>query len=484
MSAVLIPLYGGDQAFRFLITWFDNFQIMRTRWVLFLLFLSLQGTAQRDTSGILLFRLPDSTGIGTADGDGVSSEIGPSGGKLISSDGRIELVFPAGALTDTKAISIQPTKNLFDSAVGKAYLFGPSGLHFKKPVRVVLHYSNDENETCPADLMSFAMQDDKGHWTSFEYDFWDSTAKILSGNIHHFSGFTNVYKIQLRTALSVMCEDSVNVEVLNSGAIIDTGDLAGQLRIAEINAKNKRKWFANGKEGGNVFEGYMEDYWASRIGNSLFLIGRYRAPWFFPKKNPVKLSLGIRYYSQKQEKFVWGYCTTKIIVFDAYKMSITHAGTAGLDFGSQINDGADFVAAIFPKTFLNKIVSVEQITNYAPVVVKNGKAGPFKEINSVVGAEGSVHITDQIKDARLSDDYPPKVFFEFNTDKVLWRTTTYTAPGGVVTRKEEVRERPIPFAIYFNADGQDQYPDVSKYARAGEEVILKITRAKNNSGGR
>jgi hypothetical protein len=65
----------------------------------------------------------DSTGFGTPDGKLVSNQIGIAGGRIASEDGRIELIFPSGALTEIKTISIQPTTNLFDSAAGKAYRF-------------------------------------------------------------------------------------------------------------------------------------------------------------------------------------------------------------------------------------------------------------------------------------------------------------------------------------------------------------------------
>jgi hypothetical protein len=50
--------------------------------------------AQTDTTGIWLFEPSDSTGFGTPDGKLVSKEIGPAGGKIVSEDGRVELIFP------------------------------------------------------------------------------------------------------------------------------------------------------------------------------------------------------------------------------------------------------------------------------------------------------------------------------------------------------------------------------------------------------
>src|SRR5262245_2967377 len=108
--------------------------------VLFLLtFLNLQAqtdTTKAGTSQIEILEPPDSTEIGGPDGTPVSAEIGPAGGRIKSDDGRIELIFPAGALPQTLTITIQPTTNPMPNGTGKAYQFGPSRTHFNKPVQL------------------------------------------------------------------------------------------------------------------------------------------------------------------------------------------------------------------------------------------------------------------------------------------------------------------------------------------------------------
>ena len=74
--------------------------------ILSTLFVSITVFAQNDTTLDLIdtsnvkFIVPsDSTGFGTPDGTLTSKQIGPAGGKIVSDDGRVELIFPAGALT-------------------------------------------------------------------------------------------------------------------------------------------------------------------------------------------------------------------------------------------------------------------------------------------------------------------------------------------------------------------------------------------------
>ena len=133
------------------------------------LFVFINVQAQTDTTRMEIVEPPDSTEIGIADGTPVSTEIGPAGGRIKSDDGRIELIFPAGALTQATTITIQPTPNPAPNGTGKAYQFGPSGTHFKKPVQLIFRYSDKEIKQCPASFMALAMQDEKGKWEFMEY---------------------------------------------------------------------------------------------------------------------------------------------------------------------------------------------------------------------------------------------------------------------------------------------------------------------------
>lgn len=94
-------------------------------------------------------------GDGDGDGDGdsgtdggepgedtVSKMIGPEGGTLTSSDGKITLTFPEGALSRQELITIEllpqgESKALVDDATELAsYAFGPDGLAFDEPVEL------------------------------------------------------------------------------------------------------------------------------------------------------------------------------------------------------------------------------------------------------------------------------------------------------------------------------------------------------------
>ena len=160
--------------------------------LLLLLFAVLSVNAQTDTTEIQtdsvevqMITLPDSTAIGAPDGKLVSKEIGSFGGKIDSDDGRVELIFPEGALSANTTISIQPIDNLIPNGNGKAYQFEPSGIQFKKPVQIIFHYTEQEAEICPPELKFMALQDHKGKWEYMNYEEWDSTTKSLKKRVYY-----------------------------------------------------------------------------------------------------------------------------------------------------------------------------------------------------------------------------------------------------------------------------------------------------------
>lgn len=141
---------------------------------------------ENDSVEVKIIKLPDSTAIATPTGKKLSKEIGVGGGKIVSDDGKLELIFPANALDKTTEISIQPVDPSIPNG-NKGYHFEPSGIRFKKPVGIIFHYSAAEAAVCPPDLKFMALQDDKGKWEYMPYNEWDSATNSLKGTISHFS---------------------------------------------------------------------------------------------------------------------------------------------------------------------------------------------------------------------------------------------------------------------------------------------------------
>ena len=446
--------------------------------ILSTLFFSLSINAQihtttADTSGIKFIEPPDSTGFGTPDGKLVNKQIGAIGGTIISDDGRVALIFPAGALTENTTISIQPITNPAPNGAGKAYDFEPSGIQFKKPVQIIFHYTDEEAETCPADLMGFAIQDQKGKWSFFDYDDWDSTAKILKGFIHHFSDFTDYDNLVIRPggSGSVMPNESISVMGYDRSGVVESGEYEGEYEFANLNSKNRMGWFVNDVPKGNEFEGTMDNR-IHTIAGKTYVFGIYDAPRYLPVKNPVRIKLAVYCYSKKLKKKAWRSFSCEILVYDSYRVSVISEFTARIGMASKLVDSASFIVSIFPfKSY------IDDIKNYEPIVIREGRNGPFKEKIFTDQAQGSIHLTEVIKNFSLSKDNPPEVYFEFSSFLILRCVVQYSARG-IKGPEESVYAKSIPGEINFIANGQEQH--ISEQNGEGGEyhVIVKPHRRK------
>jgi hypothetical protein len=81
------------------------------------------------------------------------ASIGPAGGSIRSSDGRLTLKIPAGALSANTALSIGSAANGAPQGAGQGYTVTPGGLILAKPALLVLGYdSRDTAGSAPGSL--------------------------------------------------------------------------------------------------------------------------------------------------------------------------------------------------------------------------------------------------------------------------------------------------------------------------------------------
>lgn len=415
--------------------------------------------SQKDTSGIQIGELSDSTAIGNPDGKLISKEIGIAGGTIISEDGRVELIFPAGALTTNTVISIQPTVNLAPNGAGKSYWFEPSGTQFKKPVQIIFHYTDEEAETCPPDLMGLSIQDKMGKWSFINYEDWDSAGKRLTGFIQHFSGASNVYMLLLRPAKREACvKESVRIDVLE---FFERFNVSVE---AFFRQGQQNHWYVNEREMGSTSLGYLSIYEETRYSTRTMVThATYMAPEYLLRDgNPVTISLKVKILSGRRRG---QYRTLKcrILVYDAYKVSVTHTGEYRAAMGNEITDNASFNVMIYPTGII-----LNTIQNYPPSITRRGggRAGCVLNI-STGGNEGSLHLTDAYRNYSQSNDYPPEILFEFlpSFEKKLFNFQ-WICPG-VTTEMQPLYALPLAPEINFIANGTVQTINmttpVSKY---------------------
>lgn len=283
-------------------------------------FVSLTASAQNDAVEDTAAK-PAITAIGKPDGEKTVMKIGKEGGSFTSSDGKIRLIIPEGAVSKKTMFSIQPTTNLMPNGNGKAYQMQPSGITFNKPLQLVFSYNENETEGNSPLLMGMAMQDDKGQWSSLKKAVLDSLAKTLTADIHHFSAYVNFSKAKISPASArVKVNGSLRLKIV--GTFWDDTDEDAELMPLGIVEYPNMKWSVNGIPKGNSSTGIISP---SQNGSAIF-----QAPAQIPQQNPVAVTVE----EQSSISFLTRYIVTKLvsnitIYDDAYEVKMISAIIGG-----------------------------------------------------------------------------------------------------------------------------------------------------------
>ncbi|MBO9727977.1 MAG: hypothetical protein J7623_05005 [Chitinophaga sp.] len=220
---------------------------------------------------------------GTPAGEAVTAKIGPAGGTLTTTDGRMKLNVPAGAVTKETDFIIQPVTNTLPGSPGNAYRLLPEGQTFTKPVTLTFHYNNNDLEGTAAQVLFLAFQSADGIWRCMPQTALDEAAHTLTVNTTHFSDWApfaefwlNVDKHELKPKGSTTVDISSPflLEPLVKGDPMEIADTH-----AEDNPKNIKNWqiFQAGKL-------------TVESNNKRAL---YTAPDQIPPHNPVQVTVEI-----------------------------------------------------------------------------------------------------------------------------------------------------------------------------------------------
>ena len=436
--------------------------------ILLILFFSLSVHAQTDTSGlqvdtaaIKFIEPPDSTAIGTPDGKLVSKEIGITGGTIISEDGRVELIFPAGALTANTNISIQPTNNLAPNGAGKAYAFEPSGIQFKKPVQIIFRYTDEEAETCPADLMGFALQDHTGRWSFIDYTSWDSIGKKLIGILNHFSQASNVYMLEIHaqhSSLRVGERTSISILELIPKFKNKRGKTQYTYGLGRLTIDKRLEWTVNEDPNGNEFVG---EIFGAKIHIMKGDPPTYYSSWEYdapkngmPDENPVTIKAWLGTYDADNYFRPKAPLSCKIEIYDEYKVLIKDTIEARLGMGTFVADSGSFLVRITQNG-----VILKEINNYPPYSYKLfNPPRPFKiEVYTGNPCLGTINIGPIYSAQMLKNKphTPSDVLITFPTPEILAFRFEIRARG-IKTKVESAMLESEPDLVDFIENGKVQ----------------------------
>ena len=270
---------------------------MKKSLVSFLLICTFLANAQeKNTVPIQILKLDSITAIGKADGKEITKEIGKEGGKIVSEDGKMELIFPEGAISKKKKISIQPIINHVANGRGKAYRMEPSGIQFDKPVTLVYYYSENELSGSLAELKGLATQDEKGKWEALQEITLDTLAKTITSQIRHFSNFGSFDRVTLvPVSARVKVENTLSLYIRfvhyqqpapASNSTNANEDFLPNLPTAP--SIPMPTWEVNGLVNGNSNVG-----WITNPSQSTHAV-TYNAPTSVPEDNPVAVTVHLK----------------------------------------------------------------------------------------------------------------------------------------------------------------------------------------------
>lgn len=396
--------------------------------------------------------------FGNPDGVPASKEIGAAGGQIMSADGKVELIFPTGALIKNTLISIQPVANLDVQGSGKGYRFEPSGIEFKKPVQMIFHYTDEQAEVCPPDAMAFASQEHDGRRTYFEYDDVDTVSRSIKGFIRHFSEYSLYNQMMLRADTYMLsADDTTIVEIVDTSRISTAGSNIGDFEYASLRSRDVSEWYVNGKKDGDKYFGKL-NVLRMPIGKSDKMNATYIAPHYLPAKNPVTIKLVLSYYSKKLGRKVRNPFTCKITLFDVYKITASSMAEVRVGMDNVIVDTGSFFFWIYPDRH-----KLDNIENEPVTLIKKGSPRIGCTMNLITkDAPGLIHITEGIKNyhsERANELAPLDISFFLSTFDVLTFKFQWICRG-VTTPIESVSGKTEPSGVTFYANGEKQEYDI------------------------
>ncbi len=116
-----------------------------------------------------------------------SATIGPNGGTLASSDGKLSISVPAGAFASDTTVSVQPSEDPFRESLGPVYQLSPEGTTFAQPVKLVWHLSEADLSRTNLDNLMVRTQTANGPWEPQPDVQRDEATHTISVATAHFS---------------------------------------------------------------------------------------------------------------------------------------------------------------------------------------------------------------------------------------------------------------------------------------------------------
>ncbi len=423
------------------------------------------------------------TEIGKPDGEPVSQKIGKDGGTLISSDNKITLIIPAGALLSETLISIQPTTNFAQESMGKAYQLEPSGIQFQKPAQLVFHYTDEEMDGQSPELMGVAWQDDNGAWKGLRKVNLDKISKTITANIKHFSGWCLAWAIFLKPEKTRLKVSEFMVVWLIQRMLMDSPGEEPSEQILDGAFYKNINWSVNGIPDGDNNVGKIVFISSPPPDGGMFqAISRfYDAPAQVPDNNPVEIKVEIIDIMYENKVYPNTTRKCKVRIYDnlyEVKMVYTMDAPAGSMLGVvKYKDYGSFIISLNKKEaeiieMVNKNAEWTYIGKCTVVPLKAGSGTiniiAVQSIKLIPAASPKDHPWIEIFFVRSPTIFPLLQFTCPNVNKGGTFTTTSAGANAIGSMIPA-----FPTSIKFEAKEGEQ--TILKIGEEGGEVYVKFT---------
>lgn len=265
------------------------------------------------------------TTAGTPDGAANSKLIvATSGGSITSTDGKITVNIPAGALSKNETITIQPVTNNTGLGKSKAYRLTPHGVTFNKPVSISFRYTDADILGTAPELLRIAFQDSTGTWHSMNQTQVNKQTKQLNVTTTHFSDWTLIPFVHIEPAEArIALNETIELKVVYS---LDPEDIFTPMPLTtplirpELSARFVKKWQHSGA-------GALTPDGSKAV---------YKAPAKAPAQNPVAVSAEINFGQTETYLVVANITILSDFHIDYLQVDETELNTPELTRGSQL----------------------------------------------------------------------------------------------------------------------------------------------------
>lgn len=368
---------------------------------------------------------------------------GTNGGSITSTDGKISVNIPAGALSKNETITIQPITNTAGLGSGKAYRLSPH-ITFNKPVTISFPYTDSDIIGTMPELLRIAFQDSAGVWQSMNQTQVNKQTKQLSVTTTHFSDWSFIPLVHIEPKEArIGVNESVELQVIYS---FDPEEIFVPLPAPTtplsqpypLLPKYLKKWLHSGA-------GTLTTDGAKAV---------YKAPAKAPAQNPVAISAEINFGQQELYLVVANITILSQFHIDYLQVDETEVNLPQLKRGSQLFIYGNFGNDPGKNKRSVKIGSIElNVTTWSPklIVCDILAEGPSSSGEVVVNADGNT--SSKLLNEWIVDFYYAKK----------------ESPDGSLTRKTKFVLRFRGDAIGYGSGETDpllEYTDLNKASKA------------------